>query len=567
MKKRISLLPALASAAIALGLGLALANALLGSLNNDEGWYLLAARLTSHNRIPFRDFAYSQGPFLPYFYAFFERVWFRPDLGVLLSARLFTAILGLAGSGLAAAIAHHVVLSCGKDNHARHHAARTAALATWLMTACSPVHSYFSTIPKTYALTEFLLGLGFLSLALLVRVRTLPATPSRFSRSPLAFNAGVFLGLAATTRLSFALVLPATCLSLWLAAPRDGRRQGFRDALFTGFGALFSLGLFLGRSLILDAPNTLAGIGMHAARQGGDVMTWLSLRAGFASRTLQSYPLFWGLVAILILRGLSMRRCILSRPERTPATPLLTALASSALCVTLVHALAPLPYDDYQTPVMPVAASLLCALAFRPASDETTHSATITIPATATIRRTFVILAFGAALASPLLMDWAVVRKDRFWFVRKSRPDVLVLRDAGQALRKLYRETGGTGNLFTQDAYLAVESGLPVSPRLAMGPFSFYSGLSNDETKRRRLLNEADILRMLGSDFPPPVAATSGYTFAIDCPSTDPVPEETRQRLLDEIALLYDPVETIPDFGQEHTPLTIWRRKTSGDNR
>lgn len=563
MKKRLS---ALACAAIVLGLGLALANTLLGSLNHDEGWYLLAARLTAHNRIPFRDFAYSQGPFLPYFYAFFERVWFRPDIGVLLSARLFTAVLGLAGSGLAAAIAHHVVLLGGGENPARRHAARTAALATWLLTACSPVHSYFSTIPKTYALTEFLLGLGFFSLALLVRVRTLPSAPSRLSRSPLAFNAGVFLGLAATTRLSFALVLPATCLSLWLAAPRDGRRQGFRDALFTGFGALFSLGLFLGRSLILDTPNTLACIGMHAARQGGDAMAWLSLRAGFVSRTLQSYPLFWALAAFLILSGASMRRTQ-PRPERTPATPLLAALASSALCVTLLHALAPLPYDDYQTPVMPFAAALLCILAFRPASGEATPSADAPLPSTAAIRRAFVVLAFGAALASPLLMDWAVVRKDRFWFVRKSRPDVLVLRDAGRALRELHREAGGVGNLFTQDAYLAVESGLPVSPRLAMGPFSFYSGLSNAETKRRRLLNESDVLRMLGSEFPPPVAATSGYTFAIDCPSTEPVPEETRQRLLGEIALLYDPVETIPDFGQEHTPLTIWRRKATENAR
>ena len=598
--RRPSLFSVLTVLAVLFGIGLALANAVLGPLNHDEGWYLLASRFTAHGYEPYTGYSYSQGPFLPYFYALFQRLWFHPGsaLGVVLPARLFTAVLGLGACGLASALAYLLVrlqapaTSETPATSATTPAAKAAAFATWILTACSPVHSYFSTIPKTYALTALLLGGGFLSLAFLFLLRSrqttsatsetsaTPATSatSATTRTPLAFNSGVFLGLAVATRLSFALVLPAVCLALWLAAPRGSRRQGFRDALFLGLGALFVLSLSVGRALYLHPDTTLACIAMHAAREGGGLLSWLTLRAGFLSRTFQAYPLFWALF-VLAIALLSTKRL------RFPRHSLFIALGSSVLLVSLLHALAPMPYDDYQTPLMPFAAAVLVAALFTPPRDPASklcnpatlqqNSATLQPCNSATSQpqpstfnlqlSTLFLLSLVFALSSPLLMDWVTIRKDRFWFEQKPRPDVLVLRDAGRDLRALHAEVGGMGNLFTQDAYLAVESGLPVSPRLAMGPFSFYPDLSPEETKTRRLLNEHDVIRMLDSDFPPFVAATSGYTFAISCPTTERTPEDVRQRLLNEIALRYEPVKTIPNFGQAHTPLTLWRRKTIFD--
>lgn len=534
--------------ALLFGILLALTNALLGPLNQDEGWYLLAARFTAHHRAPYTDYSFSQAPFFPYFYALFQRLWFHPGslLGVLLPARLFTAALGLAASALAAALAF---LLTHKPNAPESlPRARFAALATWLLTACAPTHSYFSTIPKTYALAALLLSAGFLSLAYLQLLRAQPTPHAARLRTPLAFNAGIFLGLATATRLSLALALPATCLSLWLAAPRASRRQAFRDALFLAFGALFVLALAFGVPLSKAPDNTLACLGMHAVRQGGSLVSWLSMRAGFLSRSFQAYPL------LFIAAAFALFNTFTRRPSRPAPLPL--AIASSVLLISLLHALAPFPYDDYQTPIMPLFAALL-------ASSIASALPSPSTPASHPIRPTALLLtlALGAALASPLLMDWVSIRKDRFWFELKSRPDVLVLRDAGRDLRALHNASPLPGNLLTQDAYLAVESGLPISPRLAMGPFSFYPDLDSATTQKRRLLNQDDFFALLTSAFPAPVAATSGYTFAISAPSMERTPDPTRQKLLDQLALFYDPVKTIPNFGQAHTTLTLWQRK------
>ena len=55
--------------ALAAGLGLTGANFYFGDLNQDEGWYLLAARNVSDGKLPYRDFAFTQGPMLPVVYS------------------------------------------------------------------------------------------------------------------------------------------------------------------------------------------------------------------------------------------------------------------------------------------------------------------------------------------------------------------------------------------------------------------------------------------------------------------------------------------------------------------
>ena len=44
---------------------LAAVNVWFGPLNQDEGWYLLAAQNVSRGMTPYRDFLYTQGPVLP----------------------------------------------------------------------------------------------------------------------------------------------------------------------------------------------------------------------------------------------------------------------------------------------------------------------------------------------------------------------------------------------------------------------------------------------------------------------------------------------------------------------
>lgn len=46
--------------ALLAALGLFSANLIFGNLNQDEGWYLYAARLISAGKMPYRDFAFTQ---------------------------------------------------------------------------------------------------------------------------------------------------------------------------------------------------------------------------------------------------------------------------------------------------------------------------------------------------------------------------------------------------------------------------------------------------------------------------------------------------------------------------
>ncbi len=63
---------------------------LAGDLNQDEGWYLYAGRLTYEGLHPFRDFASTQGPVMAYVYAL---------------AYPLTRILGVAGGRVFTAVA------------------------------------------------------------------------------------------------------------------------------------------------------------------------------------------------------------------------------------------------------------------------------------------------------------------------------------------------------------------------------------------------------------------------------------------------------------------------------
>ena len=49
----------------------------MGGINQDEGWYLYAANLVAEGKVPYRDFAYTQGPVMPFVYSAFARVFSR----------------------------------------------------------------------------------------------------------------------------------------------------------------------------------------------------------------------------------------------------------------------------------------------------------------------------------------------------------------------------------------------------------------------------------------------------------------------------------------------------------
>ena len=81
--------------AVLLALALIVANTVLGPLNLDEGWYLLAARNFAAGARPYRDFFFTQGPALPFVYSSLAGIWSQSSpLSGLLGGRVVTFLLG-----------------------------------------------------------------------------------------------------------------------------------------------------------------------------------------------------------------------------------------------------------------------------------------------------------------------------------------------------------------------------------------------------------------------------------------------------------------------------------------
>ena len=90
-----------------------------------------------------------------------------------------------------------------------------------------------------------------------------------------------------------------------------------------------------------------------------------------------------------------------------------------------------------------------------------------------------------------------------------------------------------------------------------MGPFSIFPDLSDDEARAHRVHNVATAEAAIReADYD--VAALSGFSFALACPSTDPLPESDRERLLSAVRdRCGEAVLAEPRFGQHNTPLEV----------
>lgn len=506
-----------------------------GNLNQDEGWYLYAARSCAEGSWPYRDFFFTQGPVMPVVYGWFAKLWL--PYGVL-GGRGLTALLGVVGAVLASQLARRA------SRVARH--GREAALLGLALVGCNLYHVYFTTIPKTYALAGVLVLGGYL-------VLTLVELRGRRSRSPLAgmwgIPAGVLLALAGGTRLSLVLLLPVTALWLLLWCVR------FRSAFFW-----FTLGGALGLALVFGPvwqhswEQFSFAQSFHVERGGRDLM----FMAGSLSRIVRGYlgTVVVGLLLVVVRwfgvwRGAGKFERGEERGYQGYLWPQLWLLGF--VVVFVFQLLTPFPYDDYQVPLMGLCGAALAGLVG-------------CIPV-CRVRRGVALIGVGGVLAasfgSSLLQEWLVVRQDRFWVVKKECSDLEQLRSCAVEIREL---AGGDDMLLTQDVYLALEAGMRVPAGMEMGPFSYFPELSDEDAVKMRVLNRGGMERVL-REAGAGVAAISGYGLSIRSPVMDEVPYAERQGFFAMLGVNYDLVAEVDDFGQHCTRLQIFRRRValSGD--
>ena len=503
-----------------------------GNLNQDEGWYLYAARSVSAGAVPYRDFFFTQGPVMPYVYGLLARLWV--PYGVL-GGRLMTVFFGLLGCVLAALLARRAVPS---------QRAAEAGIMAFALTACNLYHVYFTTLPKTYALAACLLLGGYLTLTLCLSRRR--KTSSRMS-CMWALPAGLLVALAAGARLSLGALLPVT--AIWLLATY--RKTGSAFFWFSLGGAL-GLVLVYGPTLLDAREQFLFAQSFHVSRGGHDPF----FIVGSLARTVRAYlPAFLLGAALVLIRLFhahgAAHPAANEEPEgvvyRGGIWPFLWV--SAFLAVFLVQLASPFPYDDYQVPVMGLLVAALAGWGANAASSGTLRGSLCLF---------WVLAALLGTFASPLPQEWLVARQDRFWPVRKPVSDLALLRATARDIRMLAESDRV---LLTQDTYLAVETGMRVPEGLEMGPFCYFPALSDADAKRFHVMNRNRLSALLASA-PCGVAAFSGYGLAIRAPVMDEVPQEDVQLFLGLLGKNYDRVQEVPDFGQNCTTLEIMKRRT-----
>ncbi len=508
-------------AAVASGLVLYLANLWLGGLNQDEGWYLYAALERAAGRLPYRDFFFSQGPLLPLVYGWLTPLWSWQGV---LGGRVVTAVLGLSGAGVAAWLAGRQVAPGRRW---------AAAVTAWLLTAGNLYHAYFTTIPKTYALAGLLLLAGGAALLRALERGSLPA----------AATGGLLLALAAATRLSLGVLLPVAGLLLL----RQIRRVRWLWLAF-GLGGLLGLALTLGGALWQSCDQFLFANFFHTTRSGGGLL----FAAGSLARLLRHHlPLAAvGLALLPLLQRCKSRQAAESESGRWLYKLLLPLFAAGFI----LHLLSPFPYDDYQTPLMPLLAVVVAVAFWRnlplAAGREGDRQAALVALA--------LLLGCGAAAAaSPYCEEWLVLGKDRIWVVQKQESELARLR---RTARELLPLVPAEAELLTQDTYLAVEMGRRVPAGFEMGPFAYFPALSDSEAHHYCVLNGKLLSEALSSS-EAPVVALSGYALALAAPEMEPVAAKEIEQFKSLLQQRYRLERVVPHFGQGHTPLEIWRVK------
>ena len=477
-----------------------------GAVNQDEGWYLYAARLVGEGKVPYRDFFFTQGPVLPYIYSF------MPVHG-LLSGRLVTFAFSVFSVLVAVAFARRLVSKESRN---------AVSLAVFAMLACNLYHMYFTSIPKTYALGTLFVMLGFLLLSY------------RWN-----FLAAVSFAFASGTRISLVLILGVVGVGLLVTRFRT------LQWLWFGFGGIFGLFLVYGFFAIdgESLKGLLAAQAYHAGRGGFDPFFAVGAVCRLARGYLAAGAMMFAAIALGKFRRLPGD--IGSMASGSIGLRWIAALSFAA--VFLLQLSAPFPYDDYQVPLMPLLAVLI-AVPFAERS----------VLCGDAMRYLFPVLVSGmCAIASPLLQDWMTNGQDRFWSLKKDRSELSQMRDVARKLETM--DPGGT-MLLTQDLYLAVEMGRKVPEGLEMGPFSYFPNLSDAEAMSINVMNTQRMESLLRSA-PCRLAAFSGYGFAISVPKGDETPKAVQNRFRELLNAGYQKVSEVPHFGQNHTTLECFVRR------
>jgi 4-amino-4-deoxy-L-arabinose transferase-like glycosyltransferase len=285
--------------------------AIYRTVDVDEGGYALASRLVREGKLLYSDFVYYQMPLLPYAYGAWTAVvgetWY--------TARFLSVLLATATGTLLLA---HV---------SRRFGPALGAVALTLYVSTTLVVSWFVTV-KTYALSTFML------LASYVVLERAPRPRNRVA-------AGVLLGLAMDTRLTFAAAVPALALGAARQSPAGGRLRAVAQ-----LGGGLIVGLVPALLYLAHDPGRLLfdTLGAQANRTSAGLIGNFGQKVMIVHDILgtgQLAVLATATVAALVVTFVAWRR--------------FTVAAAIVVLLGAAHLLPTPTYEQYYTTVVPFA--------------------------------------------------------------------------------------------------------------------------------------------------------------------------------------------------------------------
>lgn len=432
-------------------------------LNHDEHQFIASAALIARTGLtPYADFPYFHTPLLGYLYA----LLFSTFDSLLLSSRVVSVILGWLALVVVFGIAWRRFAALAPWSRWR--SASLAAL--WLLAL--PVFAYTSGRAWNHDLPTLLLLLAVVAFSQAL-------TPRR--QAGWLLLCGALIGLAAATRLSFALAGIVVFGAAWLA-PAATPRQRMIHALAVAAGGLLATLLVLAPTLGDPAALWFGNVGYiqlnaryYAAAAYGDAMT-LPAKLRYVGELLAATPtnllVFTALgVALWPLRtGLIRRNAAAADPAWAPIRFRLLLLLALLISM-LPGALGATPSQpQYFYPLFPLAIlGIVEAFAawpgrVQPGGHAYLLSAYI-LGALTTLLAAVPLYAAGIA-ALPTPGDWLPIRAHAY----------------GGLISKLV----GEKRVLTLAPLYALEGGAAIYPAFASGPFAWRVAPLLDEATRAR---------------------------------------------------------------------------------
>jgi hypothetical protein len=477
-----------------------------GRLNHDEGWYLYAARLVWRGDLPFRDFAFTQMPLMPYVYGLVQ----LPEPSIYLG-RLVSFAFGTAAVALCVRVAWR-------------EAGRPAAAAVALLCVAFPTGVYNLTLVKTYALVAFFL-------AAVLAALTSPARPR--VAFPIATAAATGLVLTRTSGVVLAGIV--VVYALWRAPDRLTR---WRAAAPPVIGAVLG-----GALLLLDPVSTRFGLSTFHQLLWHHASISTRVDVIVTERIPEWMGDYWG---YLVLVAVALLAVVVSPEVRNYVRekPVHWMMAVGLVAYFALHLVtgqwAPV---ESAAPVIPVILAMSIVLVFRWCfGPEGTHPATRWAP---------VAVAAGVLALAVLTV---VHPSASGYIVRRDAPEsVAAANDVADYVRAHTMPSDRVLALWGQPATLDADRDLVDDATL--GVFS-YEDMSTRRARDLHYVNQERLAALLDARTPAAVVLTDVDRFLFDYRGALSLRRADPRVILDALERGYRKVHSATGWGTDR-PITV----------